>query len=72
MDISAQNGDADTVFLGKVLQPMHEHLSFLLVLVGGVMVVQIVQKIDASIKLVEHASGNTKALVQELDRSYDR
>lgn len=71
MDIASENSNAYTVLLRDLLHSVNQCFALLLVLVSCVVVVQIIEEIDATIKLVEHAASNTKALVEELDGAND-
>lgn len=65
MDISTQDRDANAVLLGQVLQAQDQCLALLLVLVSSVVVIQVVQEINTTIKLVEEATTNTETLVEQ-------
>lgn len=64
MYISTQDGDSDAVFLRQLLQTQNQSLALLLVLVSRVMVIQIVQKIDAAVKLVEETAADAESFVE--------
>lgn len=64
MYISTQDGDSDAVFPRQLLQTQNQSLALLLVLVSRVMVIQIVQKIDAAVKLVEETAADAESFVE--------
>lgn len=70
MHVTSQNGDTNAMLLGKVLKPMDQDLALLLVRPRGPMVIEIIHEINTAVELVEDTSTNTKALVEEFDRSY--
>lgn len=69
MHVSAQDRYADRMLLGKLLQAQNQCFPLYFVVVGGVMVVKIVEKIDLSIKVVKKGACNAETAVQESDWS---
>ena len=67
MDVAAEDGDADVVLRGDVLQGLDEFFALVLVLARGVVVVQIVEEVGLAVELVEEAPCDAEAFVEELD-----
>jgi hypothetical protein len=72
VDVTTENGDTHGVLFREGLEAVDEFPALLFVLASSVVVVQIVQKIDTSVELVEEATSNTKTLVQETKRPNNR
>ena len=71
MHVPAQDADADGEGFGEFLDAVDEFFPLLFVLVRGVMVVQVVEQIDAAVELVEEAAGDAEAFVEEADGADD-
>jgi len=71
MNIATQDGDSDREFRGNPLQLLNEVPSLQLVRLGRIVIIEVIQKIDTAIKLIEQTPAQTESTVQELDRSYD-
>jgi hypothetical protein len=56
MDITAQDGDANGELGGKRLELVNQKGTFFLVSSSGVVIVQIIQQVHASVKRVEKAT----------------
>ena len=69
MDVSAEDGDADGMLFGEVLDAVDEVFALLFVLVGCVVVVEIVEEVDAAVELVEEPTRDAEAFVQEFYRA---
>jgi hypothetical protein len=65
--VASQDRDPDTELFRGVLQSQDELLPLFLVMPRRVMVVQVVQKINLAVKLVEEASREAKPFVEEFD-----
>ena len=61
-----ENRDANRPVCGKVLQVLYDDLALILVVLRGPMVVQIVQHLDATIKLIEYITKEA-SLAKGLD-----
>ena len=65
--VPAEDADADGEGFGEFLDAVDEFFPFFFVLVRGVVVVQVVEQIDAAVELVEQAAGDAEAFVEEAD-----
>lgn len=72
MDVSREDGDADGVRGCDVLQHLDQLMALALVSAGCVVVVEVIEKIDTTVKVVDKAACDTEALVQELNRAHKR
>ena len=70
MHVSAQNGDAHREARRQRLEPLYQRVALLLVRARRVVVVEVVEEIDAAVKLVEEAAADAEALVEELYRAH--
>ena len=71
MDITAEDCHSNRVLAGKLLQLLDQHLALLFVLVCGVVIVQVIQQIDLTVKVVEKASCKPETFIQETERTND-
>jgi len=53
MHVAAQNGDPHRLINGEVLQVLDDDASFMLVVLGCPVVIQVVQNLDAAIDVIE-------------------
>ena len=67
MDVSPKDCDPDRVLGAYGLQPLHKGVPLLLVRSGGIMIVQVVKQVNASVKSVEHAPAEPEPSVQQLN-----
>lgn len=71
VDVATEDGDADGVGFRQVLHAEDELFALLFVLVGGVVVVEVVEEVDSAVELIEETSCNAETFVQEADRADD-
>lgn len=71
MDVTAEDGDADGELGRQSLEALNEPVALFLVGAGGVVVVEVVEQIDAAVEAVEKAAAETDAAVEELDGGDD-
>ena len=67
VDVAAEDGDADRELGADALEALDQVVAFLLVRAGRVVVVEVVEEVDAAVEAVEEAAAETDAAVQELD-----
>lgn len=71
MNIPSENRDTYAVFLSEGLQPMDEFFAFVLMVSGGVMIVEIIEEIDLAIEMIKEATCDAEPLVEEANWPYD-
>lgn len=59
------------MFLSEGLQPMDEFSTFVFMLSGGVMVVEVIEEIDLAIEVIEEAACDAEAFVEKTNWPYD-
>src|SRR3954468_7506499 len=73
MHVTSKYGDPNAKVFGELLQSQDEFPTLTLVCAGGVMVVEVIQKINAPVELVEEVASESKTLVEKFDwRNYGR
>src|SRR5687767_2711195 len=72
VNVTTQDCNTHGELGSNTLHPLDEHCTLLLVHSCGVVVVQIIKKINTAIELVEQTTAHTEPLAHKLDRSNQR
>ena len=63
MNVSAKNADANREFCSKCLQLLDEIQAFLLMCAGCIVIIQIIQQVDASVEVIEKSATWKETLI---------